>query len=72
MRGDYTRAASLEGYADAVFRRCGFERGFTESTTHDRLGALLDDHVAAVELARLHEAGASLTVEGAEALALEP
>ena len=41
LRGDRARAAMLEGYADAAFARHGFEREFTETTTHDRLTALL-------------------------------
>ena len=71
LRGDLARAATLEGYADAAFARHGFEREFTENTTHDRLAALLREQLAPDELARLTDAGAALAPEAAIALALE-
>ncbi len=70
-RGDFSSAATLEGYANAALRRQGFEREFTETTTYNRLTALLHEGVAPDELARLTEEGAALTPEGAIALALE-
>ena len=57
LRGDHARAAILEGYADAAFARHGFEREFTETTTHDRLTALLREELAPDELARLTAGG---------------
>jgi predicted ATPase/class 3 adenylate cyclase len=71
LRGDCVRATILEGYANAVFEQCGFERGFTETKTHDRLTELLHDRVAPDKLARLTDEGAALTPEAAIALALE-
>ena len=68
LRGDLTRAAILEGYADAAFARHGFEREFTETTTHDRLAALLCESLAADELTRLTAEGAALKPEAAIAL----
>jgi len=41
LRGDLARAATLEGYAGAASRRHGIEREFTETTTFNRLTALL-------------------------------
>ena len=71
LRGDRARAATLEGYADAAFGRHGFEREFTETTTHDRLTAILREGLKPDELARLTAEGAALTPEAAIALALE-
>ncbi len=71
LRGDRARAAILEGYADAAFARHGFEREFTETTTHDRLAALLRESLAADELTRLTAEGAALKPEAAIALTME-
>jgi predicted ATPase/transcriptional regulator with XRE-family HTH domain len=71
LRGDRARAATLEGYADAAFGRHGFEREFTETTTHDRLLALLHEELGSDELARLSAQGAALAPEAAIALVLE-
>ncbi len=71
LRGELTRAAIFEGYADAAFARHGFEREFTEATTHSRLAALLREGLMAEELVRLSAEGAALTPEAAIALALE-
>jgi predicted ATPase/class 3 adenylate cyclase len=71
LRGDRARAATLEGYADAAFERYGFEREFTETTTHDRLTVLLREAITPDELARLMAEGAVLTPAAAIALALE-
>ena len=70
LRGDRTSAARLEGYADAALQRHGYEREFTETTTHYRLAALLRKETAADELARLNAEGAALTPEAAITLAL--
>ncbi len=71
LRGELARAASLEGYADAALQRHGYPREFTETTTHDRLNALLREELAPDELARLSAEGAALTPEAAIALALD-
>jgi predicted ATPase len=71
LRGDLARAAALEAYADAAFARLGFEREPTESTTHDRLTALLCEGLAPDELARVTAEGAALAPEAAIALALD-
>jgi predicted ATPase/class 3 adenylate cyclase len=71
LRGDFARAAALEGYADAAFTRNGFERELTEATTHGRLTTLLGEGLEADELARLTAEGAALLPETAIALALD-
>jgi hypothetical protein len=71
VRGDASRAAVLEGYANAALQRQGIEREFTETTSYNRLAALLREGVAPDELARLTAEGAALTPEAAIALALE-
>jgi predicted ATPase/class 3 adenylate cyclase len=69
--GDSARAAVLEGYAEAAQRGSGFVRGFTETTTHDRLMALLADRLAPDDLSRALAEGAALAPEAAIALALD-
>jgi predicted ATPase/class 3 adenylate cyclase len=69
LRGDRTRAATLEGYAGAAFARHGFPREFTETMTYERLTAFLRETLAADELARLSAEGAALTPEAAVARA---
>jgi predicted ATPase/class 3 adenylate cyclase len=71
LRGDLTRAAVLEGYADAACRQHGSEREFTETATHDRLKVLFREQLAADELARLAAEGAAMAPEVAIALALD-
>jgi predicted ATPase/class 3 adenylate cyclase len=71
LQGDLSRAAMLEGFANSALERNGVERGFTETTTYDRLNALVSDGLATEELARLTTEGAALTPEAAVALALE-
>jgi hypothetical protein len=71
LRGDFPRAATLEGYANAALTRQGFEREFTETTTYNRLTALLREGLLPDELARLTAEGAALGPEAAIALALE-
>jgi predicted ATPase/class 3 adenylate cyclase len=70
LRAEVALAATLEGYADAALARYAFPREFTETTTHDRLTALLREGLAPDELARLSVEGAALTREAAIALAL--
>ncbi|MGB6602664.1 MAG: hypothetical protein WBE77_16440, partial [Candidatus Cybelea sp.] len=71
LRGDSARAATLEGYADAAFGRHGYQREFTEMTTHDRLITVLHEALASDGRARLNAQGAALTSDAALALALE-
>jgi predicted ATPase len=71
LRGDRERATTLESYADAAFAQHGFPRDVTETTTHERLIALLSEALAPDELARLSAEGAALTPGAAIALALE-
>ena len=68
---DLPRAARLAGYADRAMRRFGFKRDFTETTTHDRLNALLRERLAPQERERLFAEGDALTADAAIALALE-
>ncbi|MHB8432788.1 MAG: ATP-binding protein [Candidatus Tyrphobacter sp.] len=69
LRGDLARAATLEGYVDAAFQQQGFERELTETTTHDRLTALLREGLTPNELAGSIAESAALTPEAAIALA---
>ena len=69
LRGALALAATLEGYAHAALQRHGFPREFAETTTHDRLIALLDEGIAPDGLARLTAEGSSLAPEAAIALA---
>ncbi len=71
LRGDLARAARLEGFSNATLQRGGFEREFTETTTYDRLMSILREKLAPNELQRLLADGATLTSQGAIALALE-
>jgi class 3 adenylate cyclase len=65
------RAAVHTGTANAALTRQGFEREFTETTTYNRLTALLCERLSSHELARLTAEGAALGPEAAIALALE-
>jgi predicted ATPase len=71
LRGDFARAASLEGYADASVRSHKFVRDVTEAMTHERLKALVRENVVPEELTRLRAEGAALAPADAIALALE-
>ena len=71
LRGEFARASILEGYAASAFRQLGFNREFTETTTYERLAALLREGLADGELARRADEGAALTAEAVIALALE-
>lgn len=70
LSGDASRAAVLEGYADAALARHRFVRELTEKTTYDGLTSLLRNEIAPEELARLVGEGAALAPESAVALAL--
>ncbi|HEY1868006.1 MAG TPA: tetratricopeptide repeat protein, partial [Candidatus Cybelea sp.] len=72
-RGDFARAALLEGYADAVVLAHKFVRDVTSSTTatHGRLTTLLREALVPEELARLSAKGAALASADAIALALD-
>jgi predicted ATPase/class 3 adenylate cyclase len=71
LRGDLTRAATLEGYVVAAFQQIGFERESTETMTFDRLSALLGEGLAPSDIARLTDEGAALEPAAATSLALE-
>jgi ATP/maltotriose-dependent transcriptional regulator MalT len=71
VRGEWPRAATLEGYADATLQRLGYRREFTETTSHDRLTTLLHQSLAPTDLTPLTTEGAALTTEAAIALAME-
>jgi tetratricopeptide (TPR) repeat protein len=71
LGGDLVRAATLEAYADAAFRRHGLEREHTETETRDRLTTLLRAGLESEELWRLSATGEALRPEAAIALALE-
>jgi hypothetical protein len=69
--GDVARATILEGYADAALLAQGCTRELTETTTHNRLMALLSEKLAPGDLTRLLAEGAALSPQAAIALALE-
>ncbi|MDQ6931667.1 MAG: adenylate/guanylate cyclase domain-containing protein [Candidatus Eremiobacteraeota bacterium] len=71
LSGDLLRAVSLAGYADAALQRHGYEREFTEATSHDRLSALLREHFSPDDLSARLAQGAALSPQDAVALALE-
>jgi ATP/maltotriose-dependent transcriptional regulator MalT len=71
MRGDFARAALLEGYAEASILAHKFVRDVTEATTHKRLTALLSEGLASEELTRLRAEGAALAPADAIELALD-
>ncbi len=71
LRGDRARAARLEGYVAAAFRKQGYERVSTEAKTFNRLSALLRETFAPSELERLISEGGALETSSAIALALE-
>lgn len=71
LSGEVLRAVALAGYADAALQRHGYEREFTETTSHDRLSAFLREHFSPDDLARRLAEGAVLSPETAVALALE-
>jgi predicted ATPase/class 3 adenylate cyclase len=70
-QGDVERSARLAGYAAACLARIGSVRAYVDATIHDRLTALLAEHLASDILARLTAEGAALTPEAAVALACE-
>ena len=65
LRGDRSRAAYLAAYADAAFERLGYEREFTERTTHERLERLIGDGRDADALAHDRRSGASANANDA-------
>jgi tetratricopeptide (TPR) repeat protein len=71
LEGNLPRAALLEGYADAVFRKYGFIREITERITYDRLSRLLEEGLPPDERARLLAEGAALAPDAAISLALD-
>jgi hypothetical protein len=65
LRGDLARS----GVCRWFFRRHGFNREFTETTTLGRSRPILNEGLSADELARLTSEGSNLTAEAAIALA---
>jgi predicted ATPase len=57
LDGDCRTAAMLEGYSDATFKRLGFEREYTEKTSHERLAELLRQKLPQGELTDLFARG---------------
>jgi hypothetical protein len=70
LKGNLASAATLEGYADATFRRLGSKREATERATYNKLQAALKAGLPSDEFARLTAEGAALSPEAAIALAL--
>jgi tetratricopeptide (TPR) repeat protein len=70
LDADLVRAATLEGYADAALLAHGFTRGFTETTTHDRLMTVLAERLAPADLTHRLAEGAALSPKAAVELAL--
>jgi len=70
LRGDCSRAATLERYADAALQRRGYERDFTDRTTYERLTAALRAGLTPDDRRRWAAEGAALTPDAALALAL--
>ena len=70
LGGDLERAAKLAARAEASRQENRFEREFTETTSHERLIALLHVRLAPEERERLLAEGAALSAEAAMALAL--
>ena len=68
--GDLPGAAVLRGYVDVAYRGRRYEREFTETTTHERLDALLRDRLEPEQLRALLAGGAALSPPAAVALAL--
>ncbi|MGD0472915.1 MAG: helix-turn-helix domain-containing protein [Candidatus Velthaea sp.] len=71
LRGDLTRAATLDGYVAAAFERAGYQRESTDAITHDRLIALLRLGLDPGDLARFAAEGAAYSPEAAIFLATE-
>ena len=71
LDGNLVRAATLEGYAGAAYRRVGDEREGTERVTYNRLSSILSEALAPGELTRMLADGAALSTEAAIALALQ-
>ena len=67
--GDLQSAAALEGYADTTIGKLGFEREYTEQTSHRHLLELLTEGLSAEELAKLLARGERSSVEAALAMA---
>jgi predicted ATPase/DNA-binding winged helix-turn-helix (wHTH) protein len=69
QQGDPARAARLLGFTDAHYAATGQQRERMEQTVHERLVVTLDDQLAAPVRAILHDEGARLSTEQADALA---
>lgn len=71
LGGDIDAAARLEGYTEARFRAVGYQRDFTERTSHDRLRPLLRERLNATALETLLAEGAAWDAETAIAQTLD-
>jgi hypothetical protein len=65
LEGAAERAALVLGYCEAAYAAAGYVREFTERTSSDRLGHLLDERLGAHEATRLRAKGADFTVQAA-------
>ncbi|MBC5800584.1 MAG: adenylate/guanylate cyclase domain-containing protein [Candidatus Eremiobacteraeota bacterium] len=65
LGGEYRCAARLAGYADTRIAAAGCERGYTETSTHGRLRALLRDRLSPTERDALLPEGAAWTADEA-------
>jgi predicted ATPase/class 3 adenylate cyclase len=70
LGGTLELAATLASYSDAALRRRGYARSYTETTTRDRLTALLSERLSQDQLARIDTEGAVLTTQAAVSRAL--
>ena len=69
--GDNFRpSAQLAGYAEAAFKRLGYQREYTEFTTRTRLESVLYGKLTPIERDSLLATGATLSPEGAVGLAV--
>jgi len=71
LRGDLICGATLQGYADSMLRRHGYERDSLEKSTCERLNGVLHERIATDERERFAAEGAALTHDAAIAPALE-
>jgi ATP/maltotriose-dependent transcriptional regulator MalT len=71
LRGDLICGATLQGYADSMLRRHGYERDSLEKSASERLNGVLHERIATDERERFAAEGAALTHDAAIALALE-
>ncbi len=68
LDGDFQNAAILEGYSEATLKRLGFEREYTERTSHERLLAVLAKNLSDGELTALTSFGSHTSAVDALAI----